>query len=368
MRRQGVDVGSPTRPRGRVWRLPGGDGDRESTVEQNAPRGSGVPRHPAAAVAKSDDPGSVSGAIDTASMTVRPLAETWFRAARALSPHSEVVRVTPMEGGNFTDVVLLELIGDDRRAWRAVGRASRRAETDAAVSRSEEAQRSLHGSGLPAPTVLWSGLLDGRAATVLTYMDGEASAPSLGLEARLQQQAEALATLHGRSPSPTLQAAGVPIIPPPFLRDWIRPHAMARPALRLIDRLAPNVPQSRGVLVHGDFWTGNILWLDDKLSGLIDWDNAGLGSASIDVAKCRLDLALRFGPAAATAFDDAYTAVAPLPADATFWNLRLAIEGMPDPGRWWMPTYERLGITDLSADDLRAHYSEYLNASLAAVS
>lgn len=33
------------------------------------------------------------------------------------------------------------------------------------------------------------------------------------------------------------------------------------------------------VLVHGDFWPGNILWSENQINGVIDWEDAGKGKA-----------------------------------------------------------------------------------------
>ena len=44
------------------------------------------------------------------------------------------------------------------------------------------------------------------------------------------------------------------------------------------------------VLVHGDYWSGNMLWVDNKLTGLLDWEMAAYGDGGFDVAYCRMEM------------------------------------------------------------------------------
>jgi hypothetical protein len=44
------------------------------------------------------------------------------------------------------------------------------------------------------------------------------------------------------------------------------------------------------VLIHRDFHPGNVLWHRGQVSGVVDWQSASIGPASIDVANCRGNL------------------------------------------------------------------------------
>lgn len=46
---------------------------------------------------------------------------------------------------------------------------------------------------------------------------------------------------------------------------------------------------------HGDFHPGNILWNNNKITGIIDWDNCCYGPKEIDIANIRFDLAIIYG-------------------------------------------------------------------------
>lgn len=62
------------------------------------------------------------------------------------------------------------------------------------------------------------------------------------------------------------------------------------------------------VLVHGDYWPGNILWQRNQLAGVVDWEDAMLGEPLIDLSICRLDLMCLFSREAMRIFTDAYLA------------------------------------------------------------
>ena len=48
------------------------------------------------------------------------------------------------------------------------------------------------------------------------------------------------------------------------------------------------------VLLHGDFWPGNLLWKDGRLVAVIDWEDAALGDPLADLANSRLESLVGF--------------------------------------------------------------------------
>lgn len=51
------------------------------------------------------------------------------------------------------------------------------------------------------------------------------------------------------------------------------------------------IPVRDRVFVHRDFHPGNVLWRYGQITGIVDWQAACRGPASIDIAHCRLNLA-----------------------------------------------------------------------------
>lgn len=127
-----------------------------------------------------------------------------------------------------------------------------------------------------------------------------------------------------------------------------------RPALRAaLPRLLANPP----VLLHGDFWLGNLLWADAQLTGIIDWEDAAIGDPLADLGKSRLEMLWALGEAAMKQYTAAYLALNPaLAASALpFWDLWGALRLSHYPG---------FAPDAASASRLRLQYQRFVEAAL----
>ena len=278
-------------------------------------------------------------------------------------PGAQLRSVSPLTGGNFTSIWRLEvdLAEGDRRPVVARIRPA-----DAPAAGVGQVLPRLRELGIPAPRLIWTGdLADGRRATVLEFLHGESVGHDTPLATRVRELAMTLAAVHALDHRELGHLEPFPILPTLHHRSWISPHPLAETALAVLDHAAARLGTQPEFVVHGDYWTGNILWDKGRIVGLLDWDNVGRGSSAADVAKCRLDLALRFGTEAADDLLAHYELlVGTSSSDQSYWDLRIGIEGMPDPGRWWLPTYQRLGVTDLTPAIVRQRYDVYLHRVL----
>jgi aminoglycoside phosphotransferase (APT) family kinase protein len=75
------------------------------------------------------------------------------------------------------------------------------------------------------------------------------------------------------------------------------------------------------VLLHGDYWPGNVLWRDNKLAAVIDWEDAALGDPLSELANARLELRWILGAEATQAFTAHYQAALPVHAVTDYSNL-----------------------------------------------
>jgi aminoglycoside phosphotransferase (APT) family kinase protein len=97
---------------------------------------------------------------------------------------------------------------------------------------------------------------------------------------------------------------------------------------------------NRPVVLHGDYWPGNVLFRDGRLVGIIDWEDALFGDPLADLAVTRLEISWFYGPAAAQTLTDQYLALRRDVDTATLplWDLRAALRaigfGMQD---WGLP-------------------------------
>jgi aminoglycoside phosphotransferase (APT) family kinase protein len=95
-------------------------------------------------------------------------------------------------------------------------------------------------------------------------------------------------------------------------------------------------PQSNGsVLLHGDFWPGNLLWKDGRLVAILDWEDAALGDPLADVANSRLEILWAYGRDAMERFTQQYQALAMIDfANLPYWDLYAALRPASKLSTW----------------------------------
>lgn len=94
-------------------------------------------------------------------------------------------------------------------------------------------------------------------------------------------------------------------------------------AVTLMRSAMRQIKMNPPTLLHGDFWPGNLIWEDDCVSGIIDWEDAMLGDPLGDLSKSRLEILWALETEAMTVYTEHYLARNPK-LDATclpFWDL-----------------------------------------------
>jgi aminoglycoside phosphotransferase (APT) family kinase protein len=183
--------------------------------------------------------------------------------------------------------------------------------------------------------------------------------------ARMRRLGAAAAAVHAvlPPPDPALPRRERPIGDIDFaaLRREQPPHPLLVAAEKVIaDRPVPG----QDGFVHGDLWQGNTLWTGDELTGLIDWDCAGVGPAGVDIGSLRCDAALCFGPAAADEVLRGWVEAAGRPApDVAYWDVVAALSSPPDMG-WFVGAIAGQGRADLTREILVARRDEFLADAL----
>jgi len=85
--------------------------------------------------------------------------------------------------------------------------------------------------------------------------------------------------------------------------SWTIQHQAWAKAIHFVQT---NIPKFHPVFIHRDYHPTNILWEGNQLSGVVDWINACIGPALVDVAHCRMNLVMLYGLELADQFLDAY--------------------------------------------------------------
>ena len=88
-------------------------------------------------------------------------------------------------------------------------------------------------------------------------------------------------------------------------------------------------------LLHIDYWSGNILWHEDEISAVLDWEEAAYGDPAVDVAYARMNMVLMGAYDAADEFLHEYESeMGRKIKNVGFWGLAAAVRPMIDPVDW----------------------------------
>jgi aminoglycoside phosphotransferase (APT) family kinase protein len=272
----------------------------------------------------------------------------------------------------------VELIGQDGTHRRVVVRryGTWRLQHDPRVAEREwSTLTALRRVGAPTPQPIWldqTGSVFGCPTIVTSLVPGSGLLAPRNLSAWIGELAATLAKIHA---APLAEAELSMLLEqgeeigrvlareatPPSLADR-RDGPDVWAAMR---RAWPRIEVGAPVLVHGDYWPGNTLWKYGRLSGVIDWEQVRRGDPSQDVACCRLDLTMLFGPEAGALFLQTYLDLSKHTIGRLwFWDLwvaAMAIEGLEH----WLEGYHDLGRTDITVEVARPRLEQFTAHALA---
>jgi aminoglycoside phosphotransferase (APT) family kinase protein len=227
---------------------------------------------------------------------------------------------------------------------------------DPAPLREQRVLRALDGLGGLAPTPL-GGDLDGRwskyPTSLVSRLDGDPDITPADPTAWARELGRALAAVHA---VPTEQVAELPSV---FDRSGNSEAGLGGPLAGKVRSRWSRVLASPEVLTHGDYWSGNVVWRDGRLTGIVDWSGGARGPRGFDLGWCRLDLVLLFDEGIADVFLAAYEAESGQAVDEMrlwdCWAVARSDEGVA----LWSPNYLPLGRADLDEDELRRRHADW---------
>ena len=119
----------------------------------------------------------------------------------------------------------------------------------------------------------------------------------------------------------------------------------------------PKLRRNPPRLLHGDYWPGNLLWRGERLTGIIDWEDAMIGDPLGDLGKSRLEIFWALGAAAMEHYTADYLALSrELDANALpFWDLWGALR---------LSHYASFATDSERVPEMRAQYEAFVMAAL----
>jgi aminoglycoside phosphotransferase (APT) family kinase protein len=188
------------------------------------------------------------------------------------------------------------------------------------------------GVAVPRPRHLdRSGAFFAAPCVVLDYVEGQTEFAPLDLDDYLAQIAAQLARIHALDGGgalrflPRTEAGAIAV----------DPAAVTGAVAAAVHRMRPPVQVNPSVLLHGDFWPGNILWRDRRLVAVIDWEDASIGDPLSDLGGSRLEILWAFGIDAMRRFTERYRAITAVDlANLPYWDLSAALAAAGELHAW----------------------------------
>ncbi len=179
-----------------------------------------------------------------------------------------------------------------------------------------------------------------RPYLVVAYIEGRTEFAPAHLPTFLTQCAAQLAQIH-RVDGATLEVDFLPqrvqtcaelLQACPAVVDDSLSEGAIREALEAV---WPLVQRNPVVVLHGDFWPGNLLWRDERIVAVIDWEDAAQGDPLADVANSRLEFLWSFGAEAMQLFTQSYQASAGIDlSELASWDLYAALRPIARLAQW----------------------------------
>lgn len=265
------------------------------------------------------------------------LENRFARVAQQLDPECRLVRAWRLEGGVSAEVTALEIVHADGQMQKLLVRQHGRVdlEHNPQIAADEfRLLRLLRTEGLTTPQPCYfdqSGEILGTPYVVIEFIEGQTEFAPADLSAFLAQCAAHLVRIHCLDcarldlsflPQQTERAGEK-------LRERLMQVDEASDERRIGETLAAVWPLSQdnpSVLLHGDFWPGNLLWREGQLVGVIDWEDAARGDPLADLANSRLEILWAFGGEAMQQFTRRYQALTELDYhNLPYWDLCAAL-------------------------------------------
>lgn len=232
-------------------------------------------------------------------------ARRWVQ--QVVGPGSAVRELAPFDHGTSSEVTALDVVdgAGERQALvlrRFLNAAWLSREPDLAA-REAAVLDALADGPVPAPALVAvdpTGADAGAPAVLSRRLPGRVVRTPPALGPWLRGLADVAAAIHatpipaGLRPYRPWYATTQVLVPP----AWSRLSSAWTAA---ITRARAPAPGGRPVFLHRDFQPTNVLWVGERVSGIVDWVEASVGPADADLGHCRCNLAQDLGLDAAEA-------------------------------------------------------------------
>ena len=268
------------------------------------------------------------------------------RIVQKIDSSSRLLRTWKLTGGVSAQVMALEIERVDGRTQKMIVR--QHGEVDLRHNPQVAADEFkllhlLHSRGLAVPTPYYldqSNEIFSSPYVVIEYIEGKSEFELSHVPDLIPQLATQLFEIHQVDCSP-LELSFLPQQGQRYATMLRERPAKVDDSLdegHIRDALEAGWPfpqPNPSVLLHGDFWPGNILWKDGRLVAVIDWEDAALGDPLADLANSRLEILWAFGIDAMQQITHQYQSMTTLDfTTLPYWDLCAALRPAGKLSEW----------------------------------
>ena len=150
---------------------------------------------------------------------------------------------------------------------------------------------SLHGTGLPVARPLALAGDNQPPFLITSFLNGAPRFAAEDLSTFCERLAKTLSAIHAVD----LELSFLPRLDEVLAADIDERGRGDKRIRAAIHAAQGGIQRNPPVLLHGDFWLGNLLWQGDELTGIVDWEDAMLGDPLADLGKSRLEMLWALG-------------------------------------------------------------------------
>jgi aminoglycoside phosphotransferase (APT) family kinase protein len=259
-----------------------------------------------------------------------------------IDPRYQLLRTWSLKGGVSAQVTRLEILCPDgeTKKWIVRQHGERDRQSNPHIATDEfKLLKILQSAGVVAPTPVHldeSGVIFSTPMIVIEHIEGETEFAPSNLADFLLQFARQLTQIH-RVDGSNVDLSFLPEKRKGFgERPATLDEALGERRIRdALESIWPISQLNESVLLHGDFWPGNLLWKHGQLIAVIDWEDAAFGDPLADVANSRLEILWAFGVDAMENFTHHYKSMTPIDFNnLLYWDLCTALRTTSKLAGW----------------------------------
>ena len=293
------------------------------------------------------------------------------RIVRIIFPDSQLIKSWPLKGGLSAQATVLEVNTRDGLSKKIIMRQPPDFILRSNPFHADYEFNLLHllrAKGIPAQTPLYvdqSCEIWPSPFLIVDYIEGNPDFSPFSLLYTAKKMAETLANIHSTVLSSDEQKflrSKAQILPK--RRENLDTALREEDIRNILEPIWPLSSRNTSVLVHADFWPGNIIWDKNELVATIDWENSGICDPLFDLAIARLDILWLFGRESMEHFTSHYVRLRPIDIEyLPYWDIFAALRPASRLGIW-ASVYPSLGRGDITEETMRRDHQYFLSKAI----